>query len=133
MRGLWRNGQAMLCSTILAMANPSGIDAATSSAARLFLNRVERRYVVLDAFLFGSRARQTHRPDSDADVAILLAGPAEDFVRTKLDMDDTAYDVLLETGIRVQPWPVWQEEWGQPDSYPNPRLLRNITRDGVRL
>ncbi|RXM22358.1 nucleotidyltransferase [Citrobacter sp. AAK_AS5] len=48
-------------------------------------------------------------------------------------MDDIAYDVLLETGIRVQPLPVWEEEWAHPERYSNPRLLKNIAREGARL
>ena len=48
-------------------------------------------------------------------------------------MADIAYDVLLETGIRVQPPPIWEEEWTHPDAYSDPRLLRNIDREGVRL
>lgn len=115
------------------MLNEAEIDTSTLSAARLFLQQVGHRYGVVDAYLFGSRARRTNRPDSDADVAVLLGGPAQDFVRTKLDMDDVAYDVLLETGIRIQPLPVWASEWQHPERYPNPQLLHNIARDGVRL
>lgn len=44
-----------------------------------------------------------------------------------------AGDVLLETGIRVQPLPIREEQWEHPDTYPNPRLLRNIEREGVVL
>ena len=51
----------------------------------------------------------------------------------KLTLADLAFDVLLETGIRVQPFPVWEEEWAHPESYSNPALLRNIENDGVRL
>ena len=37
----------------------------------------------------------------------------------KLTLADLAFDVLLETGIRVQPLPVWEEEWAHPESYSN--------------
>ncbi len=83
--------------------------------------------------LFGSRARKSHRPDSDANVAVLLHGRPGRFVTTKLAMTDLAYDVLLETGIRIQPLPIWEEEWEHPETYSNPRLLRNIEREGIRL
>ena len=36
-------------------------------------------------------------------------------------MADVAFDVLLETGIRIQPLPVWEDEWEHPESYSNPR------------
>lgn len=115
------------------MSDSPSVDESTLSAVRMFRDEVSRNYTLMDAYLFGSRSRGTHRPDSDADVAVLLADPAQDFVRTKMDMDDLAFDVLLKTGIRVQPWPVWQEEWRSPMSYSNPRLLLNIARDGVRV
>jgi len=51
----------------------------------------------------------------------------------KLAMADLAYDVLLDTGIRIQPLPIWESDWEHPESYSNPALLRNIGRDGVRL
>ena len=59
--------------------------------------------------------------------------PPGEFVSTKLEMDDLAYEVLLETGIRIQPLPVWLSEWNHPDTYSNPHLLKNIAREGIRL
>lgn len=50
-----------------------------------------------------------------------------------LDTEGKSYDVLLETGIRIQPLPIWEEEWAQPEAYSNPRLLDSIRREGVRL
>jgi predicted nucleotidyltransferase len=75
------------------------IDPLTEKAIRLFIDRLAGQYDMAGAILFGSRARQTHRQDSDADVAVLLHGLPGKFVATKLNMDDFAYEVLLETGI----------------------------------
>mgnify|MGYP000281743017 CR=1 FL=1 len=47
------------------------IDAATETAVRRFASMLEGRFPVAGVILFGSRARNTHRPDSDADVAVL--------------------------------------------------------------
>ena len=91
------------------------------------------RYAMEYAIVFGSRARGTHRPDSDADVAVLLRGSPQAFLATKLDMADMAFDVLLETSILISPLPIWVDEWAHPDAYSNPDLLRNIDREGVRL
>lgn len=113
--------------------NEHPIDPHTLQAVRFFLDQVAGAYPVRRAVLFGSRARGTFRPDSDADVAVFLEGPPGRFVDTKLVLADIAYDVLLETGIRVQPLPVWEAEWANPDTYPNPRLLENIEREGVAL
>lgn len=110
-----------------------GLDPVAERAARAFLRRVVRQYDVTGAILFGSRARRNHRVDSDADVAVLLRGKPGKFVPTKPAMADIAYEVLLGTGVRVQPLPIWEEEWQHPETYSNPRLLQNIEREGVRL
>ncbi len=64
---------------------------------------------------------------------MLLRGKPGRFLPAKLEMSDIAYDVLLDTGIRVQALPIWETEWASPENYSNPRLLTNIRRDGVRL
>jgi len=109
------------------------IDRNTEEAARRFLGLIASRYDVVGAIVFGSRARGTHRPDSDADVAVLLRGEHRRFLTTKLAMADVAFDVLLETGVLISPLPVWLDEWEHPENYSNPALLHNIDREGVRL
>src|SRR6266536_5990950 len=109
------------------------LDPETEITARTFLERIKIQYDVAGAIVFGSRARRTHQAESDADIAILLRGKAGAFVITKLEMADIAYDVLLETGIRVQPLPIWESEWAHPETYPNPHLLRNIEKEGILL
>ncbi len=83
--------------------------------------------------LFGSRARRDYHNESDADVAVLLTGLPGKFIETKFAMDDLAYEVLLDSGIRFQPLPIWQTEWDHPEQYSNPELLRNIQREGILL
>jgi predicted nucleotidyltransferase len=109
------------------------IDAATSAALRAFVQKVSMRDDFAGAILFGSRARHSHHPESDADVAVLLSGAPGKFVQTKLEFDDLAYEILLDTGMRIQPLPVWQSEWEDPENYSNPHLLKNIVREGIRL
>lgn len=109
------------------------VDSATAEALRLFAERIGAKYDVLDLMLFGSRARGEYRHDSDADVAVLLRGDHQRLLPTKLAMADEAFDVLLKTGIRIQPLPIWEDEWAAPDRYSNPRLLKNIAREGRRL
>lgn len=105
----------------------------TAQAARMFIDRISGQYSIAGAILFGSHVRQTHHLNSDADVAVLLHGEHQRFLPTKLAMSDVAFDVLLETGINISPLPVWLDEWEHPESYSNPRLLKNIAKDGVRL
>lgn len=109
------------------------IDHNTEAAVRRFLALITNRYDMAGAIIYGSRARGTHRPDSDADVAVLLKGEHQRVLTTTLAMADVAYDVLLETGINISPLPVWLDEWEHPENYSNPTLLHNIAREGVRL
>ena len=109
------------------------IDHDTEEAVRRFLALLGDRYNMAGAIVYGSRARGTHRADSDADVAVLLSGEHQRFLPTKLAMSDVAFDVLLETGINISPLPVWLDEWEHPETYSNPALLQNIAREGVRL
>jgi len=118
---------------LMPMGSIADIDGETANATRAFIEKVASQYDVAGAILFGSRARKSHRPDSDADVAVLLHGRTGRFVATKLAMADLAYEVLLATGIRIQPLPIWEEEWEHPETYSNPRLLHNIEREGIRL
>ncbi len=109
------------------------IDHDTEEAVRRFLALIAGQYDMAGAIVFGSRARGTHRPDSDADVAVLLSGEHQRFLPTKLAMADVAFDVLLETGINISPLPVWLDEWEHPENYSNPALLHNIASEGFRL
>jgi predicted nucleotidyltransferase len=109
------------------------LDISTKLALDLFLEQVRARFDVEGAYLFGSRARQDHRPDSDADIAVLLRGQHQRFLPTKLAMAGIAYDVLLETGIDISPLPLWMDQWEHPETWSNPRLLENIAREGVPL
>ena len=109
------------------------IDSATVNALRAFEDKVSVRSDFVGLILFGSRARNTHRADSDADVVVLLRGASGKFIATKLVLDELAYDVLLDTGIRIQPLPVWESEWNQPENYSNPWLLKNIANEGICL
>lgn len=105
----------------------------TLEATRAFAARVASAYATQAILLFGSRARGTAHTESDADVAVVLKGAPGHFVHTKMEMNDIAYDVLLNTGIRIQPLPVWESEWAHPERYSNPHLLHNIARDGIAV
>ncbi|MDO9234688.1 MAG: nucleotidyltransferase domain-containing protein [Aquabacterium sp.] len=115
------------------MPTKSVQSAAVLSAARDFAHRVAAVWPMRGAMLFGSQARGNARAGSDTDVAVLLNGTPGDFVATKLALDDVAYDVLLDSGIRIQPLPIWEGEWAHPEAYSNPRLLENIAREGFAL
>jgi uncharacterized protein len=109
------------------------VDPATEHASRLFLQGLDARYDLAGAILYGSRARNDHQADSDADLAILLRGPKQRFLPVKLTMADVAFDVMLETGVNISPLPIWLEEWDTPQDYANPELLQNIRAEGIAL
>jgi predicted nucleotidyltransferase len=113
--------------------NTNRIDRNTEQAVQRFLTLIADRYDMAGAIVYGSRARGTHRPDSDADVLVLLKGEHQRVLKTTLAMADVAYDVLLETGINISPLPVWLDEWEHPENFSNPALLHKIAREGVRL
>lgn len=109
------------------------LDKDTLAAVRRFQALIADKYPADGVIVYGSRARGTHNQESDADVAVLLVGEHQRFVKTKLAMADIAYEVLLETGIDISPLPIWRDEWEHPEGYSNPELLRNIARDGIAL
>jgi uncharacterized protein len=109
------------------------LDPATERVARSFLSAVKRQYDVAGAYVFGSQARGDATPESDTDVAILLRGRTGRRMNEAMIMADIAYDLMLETGIRVEALPLWESEWEHPETFNNPALIENIRREGVRL
>ena len=105
----------------------------TLAAVRLFQSLIVDKYQVYCVMVYGSRARGTHRPDSDVDVVVLLDGERDQTMQTKFDMGDIAFDVLMETSVYISPLPIWRDQWEHPESYSNPVLLLNIARDGIEI
>jgi predicted nucleotidyltransferase len=109
------------------------IDAQTAGAARAFMLQIADRYAVVESILYGSRARGDYRPDSDADLAVVLRGERGDRAAVALDMARTAFHVMMETGVMVEALPVWEDEYEHPELFRNPLLIETIRREGVRL
>ena len=109
------------------------IDSQTLEAIHLFAATISKEVQFKKIILFGSRARQSHNPDSDADLAIVLEEPYLDFIEIKLKLNDIAYSVLLETDIRIQPLPLNLVEWINPQVSPNPQLILNIKNEGCEI
>jgi len=132
-------GLATISRTVKEAASPPAkpaLDADTERAARAFLKRLEGKYPVVDAILYGSRARGNHTSDSDADIAVILKGERgapRDRTAASLDMAGLAFDVMMETGVMVQGFPLWETELARPETFSNPALINNIIREGVHL
>ena len=108
------------------------LDPDTESAVRDFLARIPADIRLEQAILFGSRARGQHRPDSDADVALILHERGDDGM-TLMMLAELAYYAYLDTGIMVQPVPIAIEDWLNPAAFPRPGFLRNVAREGLVL
>ena len=83
--------------------------------------------------LFGSRARNDARPDSDADVAVILADGSWNFWAELRILADFAYDALIRDGLSIHAWPLAQAEWDDPGRNENPRFVANVKRDAKPL
>ena len=111
----------------------SMIDPQTANAAKVFLERISKRFPFDHAILFGSRARNTHRPDSDADLAIIMNDRSGNRSERAVSMAGIAFDVMLDTGVLVQALPLWRNELAHPEQFSNPALVNTIRREGIRL
>ena len=80
--------------------------------------------------LFGSRARGDHKPDSDADVAVVMHGEVKDeWALTRSVLEET-YELLLDSGLFIEPWIIEDTALRLPHDAANPLLVRNILKDG---
>jgi predicted nucleotidyltransferase len=122
------SGQSAIDRSLLELLD----DATVAKAIAAFEAAIRHHYGnrLAGLFLFGSRARGDHVPDSDADVAVVLNDEDWDFWREKMALADLAYDVIVEFGADVQGWPVRRTEWADPSRHRNPALVRAMQRDG---
>lgn len=100
-----------------------------------YVAAVRRHYGkrLVDVLIFGSRARGDARPDSDADVAVILEDGEWRFWEEKWVLAGLAYDVLLEHGLYIQPWPISRAGWESPATHRKRRFIEAVQKDGLRL
>lgn len=88
------------------------------------------RHQILRAYLFGSRAKGTERPDSDYDL-LLVVNPSftqED----KSQLYDGVMDVLLETGKLVSLKIFKEPKFKELSSIPTP-FMHHVLTEGIRI
>lgn len=83
-----------------------------------------------EAYLFGSRARGDHRPDSDWDILILVD---EDTVTMDIEnkFRDDLYELELESGQVISIFIYPKEYWKSTLVY-SP-LYENVSQEGIQL
>jgi uncharacterized protein len=106
-----------------------GMDNVTDIRSRLS-EAVHRTDPLAELYLFGSRARNTNRPDADWDLLILVDAQEvtpeiEDKFRDKL------YDIELETGQLISVFIYTNKFWKEVLQY-SP-LYENVLKEGERL
>ena len=113
----------------------NGMDASVLDALHRFARALNQTYDgrVQKLVVFGSRARGEAAPDSDVDVAVVLDRMSGRRYDERMRMTDLAYEILLDTGLRLQAWPISRAEWDGGEPHPNPTLLGNIRRDAVEI
>ena len=51
----------------------------------------------------------------------------------KCDVIDATYDLFLDSGIIIQPWPLREGWLKDPQASPFPHIARAVLREGIRL
>ena len=96
-----------------------------------FLEHIQPvRHAIQAIYVFGSRAKGTHRPDSDYDVLLVVT---EDFTFQDQDtLYDVVLDILLETG-RLVSLKVFRATAFRRLRDLNTPFVRHILTEGVKV
>jgi antitoxin ChpS len=102
-----------------------------AQALELFAAAVRAAYGdrLAGLYLFGSRARGDYKPFSDADIAVVLDDQDWELVRETRRLARLANDVLIQTGVEIQGWPVSRAAWDDPACHSDRALIENMRRD----
>jgi antitoxin ChpS len=115
------------------LSPPSEADVAR--ALQLFATSVRAIYGdrLAGLYLFGSRARGDSRPFSDADIAVVLNDRGWELVREVRRLARLTHEVLIESGVEIQAWPVSRAAWDDPSHHVEPALVKNMRRDAKAI
>ena len=111
------------------------VDACTEALARAVKARLLELYGarLKGVILFGSRALGDFHEGSDLDLAIVLEPPLGRPFAVKCQVIDATYDLFLDSGIIIQPWPLCEQWLAEPQASPHPHLVRAILREGIEV
>jgi antitoxin ChpS len=84
-------------------------------------------------YLFGSRARGDHTPESDADVAVVLQDGDWRVISEMKILSRLGFQLMVDTGTDIQAWPIRESEWLRPERHHNPKFAAAIRAEGKPL
>jgi predicted nucleotidyltransferase len=101
------------------------------SAVQAFLQTLQEHLggQILQAFLFGSKARGDSHPWSDIDILITVR---EESWPLRAQVSTLAADVSLEYDVLIGPRVIGQERWSRMERA-SFGLYKNVTAQGIRL
>ncbi len=91
--------------------------------ANLYVDSIDDRYTILQAYLFGSYAKGTNHEDSDIDVAVVVKN-VSDIIDTQIEM----MKLRRRIDLRIEPHPFIVSDFNQNDP-----LVNEILKYGIRL
>ena len=98
-----------------------------AALVRTYGNRLAALYV------FGSRARGDHGPESDLDLAVILRNTPSSLARADDALLDVTYPIEINHGVHIQAWALAADDAGQPSTAFRSRLAETVRREGVLL
>lgn len=84
---------------------------------------------ILEIYLFGSRARDDWRPDSDYDILIVLENKKDEVID---ELYDAVIDILLSTGKLISLKIFSLKEFNRLKSLQTP-FISNVLNEGIRI
>jgi predicted nucleotidyltransferase len=91
--------------------------------ASQFIDTISNKYVVLQAFMFGSFAKGTNHTDSDIDIAIVVKD-STDIIDTQIDM----MKLRRRVDLRIEPHPFIFSDFNNE----NP-VVAEILKSGIQI
>jgi predicted nucleotidyltransferase len=101
------------------------------TALQAYVRALDERFGprLLEVLLFGSKARNEARPDSDIDVAVILYQPsAQDLSEVR----GLTFDIWLAHGVSISVRAMSRQGWERLGALRS-LFYRNLKRDGVSL
>ena len=100
-------------------------------ALRAYTRTLESRFGsrLVEVLLFGSKARNEARADSDLDVAVILRQPSSEDLSEARGL---AFDIWLSYGVLLSVRAMSQQGWEKLGSLQS-LFYRNVKRDGISL